>query len=41
MDSILQVYISKLETGDSNDKCSSSLEAECWNEDEAHAAQQF
>ena len=26
--------------GDSNDKCSSSLEAECWNEDETHAAQQ-
>jgi len=25
---------------DSNDKCSSSLEAECWNEDETHAAQQ-
>jgi len=24
----------------SNDKCSSSLEAECWNEDETHAAQQ-
>jgi len=27
-------------TGDSNDKCSSSLEFECWNEDETHAAQQ-
>ena len=26
--------------GDSNDKCSSSLEDECWNEDETHAAQQ-
>ena len=26
--------------GDSNDICSSSLEAECWNEDETHAAQQ-
>ena len=26
--------------GDSNDKCSFSLEVECWNEDEAHAAQQ-
>jgi len=26
--------------GDSNDKCSSSLEVECWNEDETHAAQQ-
>jgi len=26
--------------GDSNDKCSSSLEGECWNEDETHAAQQ-
>jgi hypothetical protein len=42
-----QVYISKLEldilfvqTGNSNDKCSSSLEVECWNEDETHAAQQ-
>jgi len=27
------------QTGDSNDKCSSSLEDECWNEDETHAAQ--
>jgi len=27
--------------GDSNDKCSSSLEAECWNEDETHAAHQL
>ena len=26
--------------GDSNDKCSSSLEVECWNEDETHAARQ-
>jgi len=26
--------------GDSNDKCSSSLEVECWNEDETHDAQQ-
>jgi len=26
--------------GDSNDKCSSSFEVECWNEDETHAAQQ-
>jgi len=26
--------------GDSNDKRSSSLEVECWNEDETHAAQQ-
>ena len=26
--------------GDSIDKCSSSLEVECWNEDETHAAQQ-
>jgi len=26
--------------GDSNDKCSSSLEVECWNEDETHAAHQ-
>jgi len=25
---------------DSNDKCSSCLEVECWNEDETHAAQQ-
>jgi len=24
--------------GDSNDKYSSSLEVECWNEDETHAA---
>jgi len=27
--------------GDSNDKCSSSLEVECWNEDETHAARQL
>ena len=26
--------------GDSNDECSSSLEVECWNEDETDAAQQ-
>jgi len=26
--------------GDSKDKCSSSMEVECWNEDETHAAQQ-
>jgi hypothetical protein len=26
--------------GDSSDKCSSSLEVGCWNEDETHAAQQ-
>jgi len=26
--------------GDSNNKCSSSLEVECSNEDETHAAQQ-
>jgi hypothetical protein len=26
--------------GDSNDKYSSLLEVECWNEDETHAAQQ-
>jgi len=26
--------------GDSNDKCSSSLEVECWNEDETHAVHQ-
>ena len=26
--------------GDSNDKCSSLLEVECWNEDETHAVQQ-
>ena len=26
--------------GDSNDKCSSSLEVEFWNEDETHAARQ-
>jgi len=25
---------------DSNDKCSSSLEVECWNEDETHATKQ-
>ena len=40
MDSISKVYISKLEIGDSNDKWSSSLEVECWNEYETHAAQQ-
>jgi len=28
------------QVGDSNDKCSSLLEDECWNEDETHAAQQ-
>jgi hypothetical protein len=28
------------EIGDSNDKCSSSLEVQCWNEDETHAAPQ-
>jgi len=28
------------QTAHSNDKCSSSLEVECWNEDETHAAQQ-
>ena len=27
--------------GDSNDKCSSSLEVERWNEDETHAAEQL
>ena len=27
--------------GDSSDKCASSLEVACWNEDETHAAQQF
>ena len=26
--------------GDSNDQYPSSLEVECWNEDETHAAQQ-
>ena len=26
--------------GDSSDKCSSSLQVECWNEDETHAVQQ-
>jgi len=26
--------------GNSNDKCSSSLEVECWNKNETHAAQQ-
>jgi len=25
--------------GDSNDKCSSSLEVDCWNEDETQAQQ--
>ena len=30
----------KIRIGDSNDKCSSSLEVEWWNEDETHAAQQ-
>jgi len=36
------LYTDKLfaQTGDSNDKCSSSLEVECWNEDETHAVQQ-
>ena len=36
------LYIDSLfaQIGDSNDKCSSSLEVECWNEDETHAAQQ-
>jgi len=29
------------EIGDSNDKCSSSLEIECWNEDETCTAQQL
>jgi hypothetical protein len=28
------------EIGDSNDKWSSSLEVQCWNEDETHAAPQ-
>jgi len=28
------------QTGDSNGKCSSSLEVECWNEDETQGAQQ-
>ena len=28
------------QTGDSNDKYFSSLEVECWNEDEIHAVQQ-
>jgi hypothetical protein len=32
-----QIFV---QIGDSNDKCSSSLEVECWNEDETHAAQQ-
>ena len=27
------------QTGDSNDKCSSSLEVECWNENEMHVTQ--
>jgi len=27
-----------VQIGDSNDKCSSSFEVECWNEDETHAA---
>ena len=30
----------KIRIGDSNDKCCSSLEVECWNEDETHAVQQ-
>jgi hypothetical protein len=30
----------KIRTSDSNEKCCSSLEVECWNEDETHAAQQ-
>jgi len=29
----------KIRTSDSNNKCSSSLEAACGNEDEMHAAQ--
>jgi len=29
-----------VQIGDSTAKCSSSLEAECWNEDETHAARQ-
>jgi hypothetical protein len=28
------------EIGGSNDKCSSSLEVKCWNEDETHVAPQ-
>ena len=32
-----QIFV---QIGDSNDKCSSSLEVECWNEDETHAALQ-
>jgi hypothetical protein len=27
--------------GDSNDKCSTLMEVECWNEDETHAARQL
>jgi hypothetical protein len=37
--SFVSLYF-KIRLGDSNDKCSSSLQAECWNEDETHAAQQ-
>jgi len=42
MDSIEQLPLHSLfaQIGDSKDKCSSSLEAECSNEDETHAAQQ-
>ena len=29
------------QTGDSNDKCPSSLEVECWNEDETHSSRQL
>jgi len=36
----LYAYNPFAQIGDSNDKCSSSLEVECWNEDETHAAQQ-
>ena len=36
------LYIDSLfaQIGDSNDKCCSSLEVECWNEDETHAVRQ-
>ena len=39
---IFCLYIDSLfaQIGDSNNKCSSSLEAECWNEVETHAVQQ-
>ena len=44
---VYTAWFKKMETdslfaqiGDSNDKCSSSLEVECWNKDEMHAAQQ-